>query len=87
MSMNIGNLKVKEQGTPVGRIVTPGFNAVVALREVNSTNEKAPAFDVMGLLADRRTWVKIGAVGVHRERDRRELLLRPPRRSDLGCAP
>ena len=62
MSMNIGNLKLNEQGTPVGRIVTLGFNAVVALREVNSTNEKEPAFDVMGLSADRRTWVKIGAL-------------------------
>ena len=62
MSMNIGNLKLNEQGTPVGRIVTLGFNAVVALREVASNNEKAPAFDVMGLSADRRTWVKIGAL-------------------------
>jgi len=62
MSMNIGNLKLNEQGIPVGRIVTLGFNAVVALREVNSTNDKAPAFDVMGLSADRRTWVKIGAL-------------------------
>lgn len=62
MSMNIGNLKLNEQGTPVGRIVTLGFNAVVALREVASNNDKAPAFDVMGLSADRRTWVKIGAL-------------------------
>ncbi|WP_233203701.1 DUF736 family protein [Novosphingobium sp. HII-3] len=62
MSMNIGNLKLNEQGTPVGRIVTLGFNAVVALREVISNKERAPAFDVMGLSADRRTWVKIGAV-------------------------
>jgi uncharacterized protein (DUF736 family) len=62
MSMNIGNLKLNEQGTPVGRIVTLGFNAVVALREVASNNEKAPAFDVMGLSADRRTWVKVGAL-------------------------
>ncbi len=62
MSMNIGNLKLNEQGTPVGRIVTLGFNAVVALREVISNNDKAPAFDVMGLSADRRTWVKIGAL-------------------------
>ncbi|MCW1432001.1 DUF736 domain-containing protein [Novosphingobium sp. JCM 18896] len=62
MSMNIGNLKANEQGTPVGRIVTLGFNAVVALRGVVSNNERAPVFDVMGLSADRRTWVKIGAL-------------------------
>lgn len=62
MSMNIGNLKPNEQGIAVGRIVTLGFNAVVALREVVSNNERAPAFDMMGLSADRRTWVKIGAL-------------------------
>ncbi len=42
--------------------MTLGFNAVVALREVISNNERAPAFDVTGLSADRRTWVKIGAL-------------------------
>jgi uncharacterized protein (DUF736 family) len=62
MSMNIGNLKLNEQGIPVGRVVTLGFNAVLALREVTSANERAPAFDVMGLSADRRTWVKVGAL-------------------------
>ncbi len=62
MSMNIGSLKANEEGTLVGRIATLGFNAVVALREVNSNNDRAPAFDMMGLSADRRTWVKIGAL-------------------------
>ncbi|MFC0205322.1 DUF736 domain-containing protein [Novosphingobium soli] len=62
MSMNIGNLKLNEQGTPVGRIVTLTVNAVIALRPVQSNHERAPAFDIMGLSGDRRTWVKIGAV-------------------------
>lgn len=62
MSMNIGSLKANEEGTLVGRIATLGFNAVVALREVNSNNDRAPAYDMMGLSADRRTWVKIGAL-------------------------
>jgi len=62
MSMNIGSLKANEDGTLIGRVTTLGFNAVVALREVNSSNERAPAFDMMGLSADRRTWVKIGAL-------------------------
>ncbi|MGF7156204.1 DUF736 domain-containing protein [Novosphingobium gossypii] len=62
MSMNIGSLKANDEGTLVGRIVTLGFNAVVALREVNSSNDRAPAYDMMGLSADRRTWVKIGAL-------------------------
>ncbi|MGE4404398.1 DUF736 domain-containing protein [Pseudomonas sp.] len=75
MSMNIGNLKLNEQGTPVGRIVTLGFNAVVALREVVSNNERAPAYDIMGLSADRRTWVKIGALWEYSANDSGETFL------------
>lgn len=62
MSMNIGTLKANEDSIHIGRIVTMHFAATVALREVNSTNDRAPAFDVMGLSADRRSWVKIGAL-------------------------
>ena len=62
MSMNIGNLKTNDEGILVGRITTLGFSAVIALREVHSSNERAPAFDMMGLSADRRTWVKVGAL-------------------------
>ena len=62
MSMNIGTLKANEDGIHIGRIVTMHFAATVALREVTSTNERAPAFDVMALSADRRSWVKVGAL-------------------------
>ena len=61
--MNIGNLKLDPQtSAPVGRIATMNFSAVIALQEVRSTNSKAPAFDVLALSSDRRTWLKIGAL-------------------------
>ena len=60
--MNIGNLKSNDDGVIIGRITTMAFGAVVALREVNSSNERAPSHDIMGLSADGRNWVKVGAV-------------------------
>ena len=60
--MNIGNLKSNDDGVIIGRITTMAFSAVVALREVNSSNERAPSHDIMGLSADQRNWVKVGAV-------------------------
>ena len=60
--MNIGNLKTNDEGIFVGRITTLAFSAMVALREFNSDNEKAPAFEIMALSADRRSWVKVGAL-------------------------
>lgn len=62
MSTNIGTLKANEDGIHIGRIATLGFSALIALREVNSNSERAPAYDVMGLSPDRRTWVKVGAL-------------------------
>lgn len=75
MSMNIGSLKANEEGTLIGRVTTLGFNAVVALREVNSSNERAPAFDMMGLSADRRTWVRIGALWEYHSNETGEAFL------------
>ena len=61
--MNIGNLKAREEdGTPIGKIATLNFAAVIALRAVQSNNDRAPAFDVMALSSDRRTWLKMGAL-------------------------
>ena len=60
--MNIGTIKPNEQGIFIGRIQTMAFVATIALQAVNSNNERAPAFDVMALAADRRSWVKVGAL-------------------------
>ncbi|MBA3895828.1 MAG: DUF736 domain-containing protein [Sphingomonadaceae bacterium] len=60
--MNIGTLKKNEAGIYMGRITTLSIAVFVALSPVNSTNEKAPTFDVMALAADKRSWVKIGAL-------------------------
>ena len=60
--MNIGTLKKNEAGIYMGRITTLSIAVFVALQAVNSTNEKAPAYDVMALAADKRSWVKVGAL-------------------------
>ena len=60
--MNIGNLKANDDGIHIGRIVTMTFTATIALREFHSNNERAPTFDIMALSADRRSWVKVGAL-------------------------
>ena len=60
--MNIGSIKPNEQGIYIGRVQTMAFVATIALQAVNSTNERAPAYDVMALAADRRSWVKVGAL-------------------------
>ena len=60
--MNIGTLKKNEAGIHMGRITTLSIAVFIALSPVNSTNEKAPAFDVLALAADKRSWVKVGAL-------------------------
>ena len=60
--MNIGNLKKNEAGIHMGRITTLSIGIFVALSAVTSTNDKAPAYDVMALAADKRSWVKVGAL-------------------------
>lgn len=60
--MNIGNLKTNEEGVHIGRIATLAFSATVALRPFQSTNERAPRFDIVALSADNRSWVKVGAL-------------------------
>ena len=47
--MNIGTLKKNEAGIYMGRITTLSIAVFVALSPVNSTNEKAPSYDVMAL--------------------------------------
>ena len=73
--MNIGNLKINEEGIFVGRITTLAFTATVALREFTSNNDKAPAYDVMALSADRRSWVKVGALWEYASNETGEMFL------------
>jgi len=73
--MNIGTLKANADGVHIGRIVTMAFAATIALREFVSTNERAPAFDVMALSADRRSWVKVGALWEYSSNDTGEVFL------------
>ncbi|MEM7687458.1 MAG: DUF736 domain-containing protein [Pseudomonadota bacterium] len=73
--MNIGNLKTNEEGIFVGRITTLAFSATVALREFTSNNDKAPAFDIMALSADRRSWVKVGALWQYASNETGEMFL------------
>lgn len=58
---NIGYLNRNENGALVGKIETLAFNNVIGLRPYVSQNPKAPAFDIMAMASDRRTWVKVGA--------------------------
>lgn len=73
--MNIGTLKANSDGVHIGRIVTMAFAATIALREFVSTNERAPAFDVMALSADRRSWVKVGALWEYTSNETGEVFL------------
>ena len=73
--MNIGTLKANADGVHIGRIVTMAFAATIALREFVSTNERAPAFDVMALSADRRSWVKVGALWEYASNETGEMFL------------
>ncbi|WP_073977714.1 DUF736 domain-containing protein [Erythrobacter donghaensis] len=60
--MNIGTLKANAEGVLIGRVSTMAFSATLALRAFESTNERAPKFDLMALSVDRRSWVKVGAL-------------------------
>ena len=62
MARNIGTLARVNNGPIAGDIKTLTFSAKIALREVHSSNERAPAFDIMALSSDRRSWVEIGAL-------------------------
>ncbi len=72
--MNIGNLtRDAKTGAPVGRVTTMNFTALIALQEVRSSNSRAPAFDVLALSVDRRSWVKVGALWAYTRNDTGEV--------------
>ena len=59
--MNIGSIKQNESGIFVGKIATLALAMTIALREVHSTNPKAPKYEVLALSASR-AWVRVGAL-------------------------
>lgn len=58
---NIGYLKLNPQGVFMGKIVTLALSVNIALRSVQSDNERAPKFEVMGR-NPQGEWVQIGAL-------------------------
>jgi len=73
--MNIGSIKQNDDGILIGRVTTLAFSITIALREVQSNNERAPAYDIMALSADRRSWVKVGAVWEYHSNETGEVFL------------
>ncbi|GGD81816.1 DUF736 domain-containing protein [Croceicoccus mobilis] len=73
--MNIGSIKQNDDGILIGRVTTLAFSITIALREVSSNNERAPAYDIMALSSDRRSWVKVGAVWEYHSNDTGEVFL------------
>lgn len=54
--MNIGTIKQNDAGVFVGKISTLAISIVIALRAVQSSNPKAPKYEVLAL-SDARAWV------------------------------
>ena len=59
--MNIGTIKQKDAGVYVGKISTLTISIVIALRAVQSSNPKAPKYEVLAL-SEARAWVPVGAL-------------------------
>ena len=59
--MNIGSIKQNDAGIFVGKIATLTIAMTMALREVQSSNPKAPKYEVLALSASR-AWVRVGAL-------------------------
>lgn len=59
--MNIGSIKQNDSGIYMGRISTLTVAMTIALKPVNSTNPKAPRFEIHALTPGR-TWVQVGAL-------------------------
>jgi len=58
--MNIGQIKQNEAGIFMGRISTLAVAMTIALKPVQSTNPRAPRFEIHALTPGR-TWVQVGA--------------------------
>ena len=60
--MNIGSIKQNEAGVFLGRISTLTVTMTIALREVRSSNPKAPKYEIHALNPSARNWVQVGAL-------------------------
>ncbi|QOT74525.1 DUF736 domain-containing protein (plasmid) [Sphingobium fuliginis] len=58
--MNIGSISQNESGTFLGKISTLTVSLTIALREVHSTNPRAPKYEIFALSAAKQ-WVQVGA--------------------------
>ena len=58
---NIGKLTKNVNGVFIGKIATLALSVVISLRPVQSDNDRAPRFEVMGRNVDGQ-WVQIGAL-------------------------
>lgn len=58
---NIGYLTLNPKGVFMGKIMTLALSISIALRPVQSDNERAPKFEVMGR-NPQGEWVQIGAL-------------------------
>lgn len=60
--MNIGSIKQNDAGIFMGRVSTLTVAMTIALREVCSSNPKAPRFEIHALNPAARSWVQVGAL-------------------------
>jgi len=60
--MNIGSIKQNDGGIFLGRVSTLTVAITIALREVRSTNPKAPRYEIHALNQASRSWVQVGAL-------------------------
>jgi uncharacterized protein (DUF736 family) len=60
--MNIGSIKQNDSGIFIGRVSTLTVAITIALREVRSTNPKAPRYEIHALNQASRSWVQVGAL-------------------------
>ena len=60
--MNIGSIKQNEAGIFIGRVSTLTVSVTIALREVRSTNPRAPRYEIHALNTASRAWVQVGAL-------------------------
>ena len=59
--MNIGSIKQNAAGIYMGRVSTLAVAMTIALKPVQSTNPRAPRYEIHALTANK-TWVQVGAL-------------------------
>ena len=72
--MNIGSVKMNDNGQLLGSIAMMNFDAKIGLKPVASSNTRAPKFEIVAMNVARR-WVRIGALWEKEARDTGEIYL------------